>query len=118
MIPADWIEHRRSSDREIVGYVAPTGDLVVAMSLLGTPLGEPGDWHDAEECLDQIGLSQLAEPWWLSHDGGPDQKVAIVEVDREHVVVANADFALVIGVPRDIGDRQQIAVPTDRLRPA
>lgn len=117
MIPEDWVEHRRSSDREVVGYIAPAGDDVIAMSLLGTPMGEPGDWFDAEELLDQVGLSQLADPWWLSHDDAPDQKVAIVEVDREHVVVAHADFALVVGTPRDIGDRQVLPVPTDRLRP-
>lgn len=117
MIPADWTEHRRSSDREIVGYVAPVGDDVIAMSLLGTPMGEPGDWNDAEELLEQVGLSQLAAPWWLSHGDAPNQKVAIVEIDRERVVVVNADTALVVGVPRDVSDRQEIAVPTDRLRP-
>lgn len=118
MIPEDWIEHRRSSDHEIVGYIAPIGDDVIAMSLLGVPMGEPGDWHEAEERLEQVGLSQLAEPWWLSRDDGSDQKVAIVELDREHAVVVDADTALVVGVPRDISDRQKIAVPTDRLRPA
>ncbi len=118
MIPADWVAHRRSADREIVGYVAPAGELVIAMSLLGTPMGEAGDWHDAEQLLEQVGLSQLAEPWWLSHEDGSEQKVVVVEVDVERVVVANADFAHVVGAPRDIGDRIEIDVPTHRLRPA
>lgn len=91
---------------------------MVAVSLIGTPLGEPGEWHEAEERLEQVGLSQLAEPWWLLHEDGSEQKVVVVEIDHHHVVVANADYALVAGAPRDIGDRIEIAVPTDRLRPA
>ena len=72
----------------------------------------------AEQLLEEAGLSYLAEPWLLRRDDGTDQRVVIVEVDADHVVVTDAQFALVVGRPEDMVDRVILSVPTDRLRPA
>ncbi len=114
MIPEHWIEHRRGGDRELIGFVVPEGEDFVPTSLLGTPLGPVGPWEDAEARLDEIGIGYLADTWLLRHDDGSEQRVALVEVDRERVVVANADFANVVGA--DHGARVELEVPTDRLR--
>lgn len=120
MIPTDWLPTYRPDDLELVGYLAPVdgGELVVPMTLLGTPLGEAMDVFAAEQTLEQTGLSYLAERWWLRHDDGPlageEQQVVVVEVTPEVAVVANADFAQVVGA--DIGAPVRVPVPTDRLR--
>ncbi|MGJ9412461.1 hypothetical protein ACHAAC_07095 [Aeromicrobium sp. CF4.19] len=118
MIPGHWEPYHRLEDMELVGYLVPDGEQVVPVTLVGTPLAEPSDRFAAEQELEAVGLSYLAEPWLLRHDDGSEQRVVVVEVDPERVVVANADFALVVGAPRDIGDRVELPNPTDRLRPA
>ncbi len=118
MIPADWRPHHRT-DGELIGYLAPhDGDDVIAMTLLGTAVGGPTDEWTAADRLDDLGLSYLADRWVLLHEDGSEQRVVLVEVDPERVVVANADFAQVVGGPRDIGEQIVLDVPTDRLRRA
>ena len=119
MIPNEWEPYHRE-DGELVGYlVAHDETSVVPVNLVGHHLGDPMDRYSAEQLLEEAGLSYLAEPWWLRHDDGTEQKVVIIEIDADQVVVANADFALVVGRPQDmIGDRITLTVPTDRLRPA
>lgn len=119
MIPSTWEPYHRLDDGELIGYlVADDGDLVVPVNLVGHPVGEAMDVFAAEQTLEDVGMSYLAEKWILRHADGSDQRVVILEVDAEHVVVGNADFAMVMGRPIDIGDRVRLAVPTDRLRPA
>jgi len=118
MIPADWRPHHRT-DGELIGYLAPhDGDDVIAMTLLGTAVGGPTDEWTAADRLDDLGLSYLADRWVLLHEDGSEQRVVLVEVDPDRVVVANADFAQVVGGPRDIGEQIVLDVPTDRLRRA
>ncbi len=116
MIPADWEPYHRLDDGEVVGYLRPDGDLVVPTTLVGTDLGPAGDVFAAEQTLEDAGLSYLADQWVYTHDDGSEQRVVIVEVDAARAVLANADFAHVVGAPRDIGERLEVTLPTDRLR--
>ena len=117
MIPADWEPYTRE-DGEVIGYlVADEDGLVVPINLVGHPIGEAMARFAAEDLLEDAGLSYLAEPWVLRHDDGTEQRVVIVEVDANHVVVTDAQFALVVGRPSDMVDRVTLTVPTDRLRP-
>lgn len=119
MIPATWDPYYRLDDGELIGYLIPAdGGLVVPATIFGHPLDDAMDTFAAEQTLEDVGLSYLADAWWFRHDDAPDQKVVLVEASPEHLVVANADFALVVGAPRDIGDRIVLTVPTDRLRRA
>jgi hypothetical protein len=107
-------------DGELIGYLmADEGDLVVPMNLVGHPVGEAMDVFAAEQTLEDVGLSYLAEQWVLRHDDGSERRVVIIEIDADHVVVGDAEFALVVGRPADmVGERVTLPVPTDRLRPA
>lgn len=118
MIPTAWEPYHRT-DGELIGYLATDErGLVVPINLVGHPLGEPMERFAAEDLLEDAGLSYLAEPWLLRHDDGSEQRVVIVEVDADHVVVTDAQFALVVGRPPETVDRLTLSVPTDRLRPA
>ena len=117
VIPADWQPHHRD-DGELIGYVvAEENGLVVPVNLVGHPIGDAMDRFAAEELLEDAGLSYLAEPWLLRHDDGTEQRVVIVEVDADHVVVADAQFALVVGLPKDMAETVTLTVPTERRRP-
>jgi hypothetical protein len=117
VIPADWQPHHRD-DGELIGYVVAEGDgLVVPVNLVGHPIGDAMDRFAAEELLEEAGLSYLAEPWLLRQDDGTEQRVVIIEVDADHVVVTDAQFALVMGRPTEMVETVTLSVPTDRLRP-
>lgn len=119
MVPPDWLPHYRLEDSELIGYLAPADDgEVVPMTLLGTPLGAAMSVFAAEQVLEEVGLSYLADRWWLRHDegelAGTEQQVVVVEATPELAVLANADFAPGVGAP--IGAPVRVALPTDRLR--
>jgi hypothetical protein len=120
VIPATWAPYYRADDGELIGYlVQDEDDLVVPVNLVGHPVGGAMDEYLAEQTLEDVGLSYLAEQWLLRQDDGTDKRVVILEIDADHVVVGDAEFALVVGRPADmIGERVTLAVPTDRLRPA
>jgi hypothetical protein len=118
VIRTDWEPHHRD-DGELIGYLQPDErGLVVPINLVGHPIGAAMERFAAEDTLENAGLSYLAEPWLLRHDDGSEQRVVIVEVDADCVVVTDAQFALVAGRPTDMIDRVTLSVPTDRLRPA
>jgi hypothetical protein len=117
MIPPDWEPCHRRDDGELIGYLVPVGDdLVVPATIFGHRLDDPMPVHAAEQTLEDIGLSYLADVWLLRDDDGADQRVVLLEATPEHVVVANAAFAHVVGQPRDLMERRVLEVPTDRLR--
>lgn len=120
MIPTTWIAHHRD-DGELIGYLTPVADdAYLPVTLFGHPLAdEPGEqWWAADE-LERHGLSYLAETWELLDDDGTWSRVLITECSPQTVVVANAEFAQVVGrPPADIGAPTRLPVPTDRLRPA
>jgi hypothetical protein len=119
LIPTAWVPYHRM-DGELIGYLMADGrDLVVPMNLVGHPVGEAMDVFAAEQTLEDVGLSYLAEQWLLRQDDGSEKRVVIIEIDADHVVVGDADFALVVGRPADmVGERVTLPVPSDRLRPA
>lgn len=114
MPPADWIEHRRAGDRELVGWLRPDGEGFVAIDRLGREVTGVVDWADGEEALEARGLRWLAEPWELAHDDGATTRVRLVEVSPDRVVVKLDDFG-------DITARLQTWTlpfpPGDALRP-
>ena len=100
MIPDDWTPHRRD-DGELVGWIRPEGDEWVAVDLLGRTASGAVDWLDAEDALESVGLSYLAEIWMLEHDAGEPLRVRIVEVTPGRdalpgrVVVQTDDFGAI-----------------------
>lgn len=95
MPPESWIEHRRPSDREIVGWISPEGDGFVAHDALGRAVTGTVDWLDAEEALEERGLRWIADLWQLDLSDGTRERVRIVEVTPERVVVKVDDFGAV-----------------------
>ncbi|SMG29846.1 hypothetical protein [Agreia pratensis] len=89
---SDWIEHRRSDDRELVGWMKPVGDGFVAIDLLGRRRTEPVDWMVAEETLDELGLAYLADPHELRLDDGSWLRVRIAEVSPSAIRVKKDDW--------------------------
>lgn len=118
MIPSSWETYHRNDDGELIGYLSAEHDGLVPRTLLGTPLDGPLDRFGAEQTLEDAGLSYLADPWILALDDGSQRRVLLVEVDAERAVLAGAEFAQVVGAPRDGGDRIEVSLPTDRLRRA
>ena len=98
MAREDWIEHRRAGDRERVGWIRPEGDGFVALDALGREVTGTVDWLDAEEALDARGLHWLADLWQLDRPDGTRERVRIVEVTPERVVVKVDDFGAVDAV--------------------
>ncbi|WP_199422392.1 hypothetical protein [Actinotalea solisilvae] len=95
MLPEDWIEHRRPSDRELVGWLRPQGEGFVAVDRLGRDVTGVVDWTDGEEALEERGLRWLADLWQLTLDEGRTLRVVLVEVSPERVVVKLDDFGAV-----------------------
>ncbi len=88
----DWIEHRRTEDRERVGWMKPVDDGFVAIDLLGRHRTDVVDWLTAEETLDELGLSYLADPYEVRLDHGGWLRVRIAEVSPDEVRVKKDDW--------------------------
>lgn len=88
----DWIEHRRSEDGERVGWMLPSGEGFIPIDLLGRPVSDAVDWLVAEETLDALGLSYLAEPHELLLENGTWLRVRIAEVSATSVRVKKDDW--------------------------
>ncbi|HWJ84959.1 MAG TPA: hypothetical protein VNR62_05995 [Cellulomonas sp.] len=95
MPPESWIEHRRPGDRERLGWIRPEGDGFVALDALGRDVTGVVDWLTAEEALEERGLRWLADLWQLDLPDGSRERVRIVEVTPERVVVKVDDFGAV-----------------------
>jgi len=92
LIDSTWIEHRRSGDRERLGWMLPEGDGFVAIDLLGRRHTAAVDWLDAEEALDELGIGYLAEPYELLLDDGHWLRVRILEVSTDAITVKKDDW--------------------------
>ena len=88
----DWIETARAGDRERLGWIRPDGDGFVALDALGRELTGTVDWLAAEEALDERGRHRPADLWQLDLADGHRERVRIVEVTPERVVVKVDDF--------------------------
>lgn len=116
MIPPHWIAHRRGRDSEVIGYLRPVGELFEPMNLFGQSLGDPAEYADAENLLEQGGLGYLAEPWQLVDAGGTRRRVRIIEVSANEVLVGNHEFGKVVGYDGNIGDQDRLPVPVPEGR--
>ncbi len=96
----DWIEHRRPGDRERVGWIRPQDDGFVALDALGREVTGIVDWIAAEEALEERGLQWLADLWQLDLPDGGRERVRIVEVTPQRVVVATDNFGAIEVVTR------------------
>jgi len=97
MLPADWIEHRRP-DGEVLGWMLADGEGFRVFDLLGRertpggPDGEPLEWLDAEELLDELGIGYLADRWTLRLPDGAERPVRIGEASPRGVVVVADEY--------------------------
>lgn len=89
---SEWIEHRRSDDGELLGWIAPVGDDFVVVDRLGHQRTDPVDWLAAEEALEALGLGYLAESYELRLVDGSWLRVRIVEVSMSAVRVKKDDW--------------------------
>ncbi|GHD43739.1 hypothetical protein D9V29_13945 [Mycetocola manganoxydans] len=96
-----WIEHRRGSDRELLGWMTPTGDGFVVVDLLGRTRTGELDWHTAEETLDAIGLGFLADPYELRLPDGRCIGVRIAELSPDGIRVTRDDWGA-----HDVAERE------------
>ncbi|MBX3094259.1 MAG: hypothetical protein KF680_06975 [Cryobacterium sp.] len=110
MLPADWIEHRRS-DRELVGWIAMEGDGFLAYDILGRQVTtEPVDWLAAEERLDELGIGYVADRYLLTLPDGTVRPVRITEVNTQRIVVIADEFGAASAVGSN-ADRYELPFP-------
>ena len=95
----DWIEHKRGEDGELLGWMKPHDEGFVVIDLLGRPRTAAVDWLTAEETLDSIGISYLADIYELRSDTGEWLRVRIAEVMGDRVRVKEDDWGAV-GAPQ------------------
>lgn len=118
MTPADWIEHRRGVDRELLGWIVPSGDGFSVVDLLGRPHPDaPSDWIGAEDYLERLGIGYLADRYVMTAPDGTEQLVRIGEVSTAGVTVVADDW----GAASNVGAyperfRLPFPVPAEALR--
>ncbi len=85
---------RRAEDGELLGFVMPHPDgsqRYCAAAVFGGLLGTHDDRADAERQVIGIGLSSLAERWWILSDGRW-QRCWLIEAAPDRVVGVIADY--------------------------
>jgi len=109
----EWIVYTRAKDNELLGFLVPDGERFVPVTIFGYVLSDPGDRAQATQVLESVGLSYLAERWWLRLNDQTRIAVEIVEASPTQVVVKNVDF----GDEGDLGGRFTLSAPIvdDRL---
>lgn len=105
----EWIEHRRTHDDELLGFLVPDGEGFVPVTVFGYPIAEPAERDEAEEQLNRLGLSYLAERWDLRLEDQTHIQVEIVEASPEQMVVKSVDF----GSGLDYGTQFTLSAPVD-----
>lgn len=111
-----WIEHRRT-DGELIGWLRMRDEHFVAVDMLGREITEPLDYLDAEEALEERGLSFLAEPWLLEHPDGTSERVRITEVHPERITVRQDDYGVAAVAGANVRDYVLPFPAPTRLRP-
>lgn len=94
-----------------------TGEEFVAVDVLGHEITGPVDWLDAEEALEERGLSFLAEPWLLTLPDGTDVRVRITEVSPRRIRVREDDLGAAAAVGADMRDHILPFPAPSTLRP-
>ena len=92
MIPAHWIDHRRTGDGERLGWIAERGDEFDAIDLLGRVIARRVDWVAAERALETAGIGYLAEPYELEVAPGEWLPVRLVEVSPDGIRLKGEDY--------------------------
>lgn len=117
MLPAGWIEHRRG-DGEVLGWMLPDGDGFRVFDLLGRErTATPVDWLTAEEMLDALGMSYLADRWTLRAPEGAERPVRIAEANPRGVIVVADEYGAASAVGAS-PERFRLPFPVgDELRP-
>lgn len=118
MLPEDWIEHRRSEDREPVGWIVPNGEGFSPVDILGRPVTDaPVEWLEAEEILDVLGIGFLADRYLLSLPDGTERPVRITEAGPEGITVVADEWGSASAVGAN-SDRFRLPFPVpEELRP-
>ncbi|MGO3231742.1 MAG: hypothetical protein ACTIKB_10885, partial [Agrococcus casei] len=112
------IEHRRGTDRELVGWIRPSGEDFVAVDLLGRDVTGEVDWLDAEEALEELGIGYLADAYELRLESGEWLRVRVTEVTPETIGLTVDDGAFnVIGGEKQLYSARFPLDPNE-LRPA
>ncbi|MDE0572704.1 hypothetical protein ON058_04655 [Demequina sp. B12] len=106
--PVNWQEHRpvHREDGELVGVIVGDSELWSPCTVFGTALAAPRPHDQAVDYLHAHGLSALADPWELLHEGAWIN-VSIVEADPNRVTVQFADY----GRADLFGQRHTLAAP-------
>lgn len=77
---------RRDEDGELLGRVVPTSGGWQAVTVFGAPLGGASSQAQAMETVRALGLSCLAEPWWVRPLDEPEwQQARLMEVRPDRV---------------------------------
>ena len=104
---SEWIVYTRAEDNELLGFLVPEGGLFVPVTVFGYVLSDPADRDQAEHVLESVGLSYLAERWWLRLNDNRRITVEIVEASPTQVVLKNVDF----GYEGNFGERFTLSAP-------
>ncbi|SDO12999.1 hypothetical protein [Geodermatophilus sp. DSM 45219] len=77
---------RRDEDGELLGRVVPTSGGWLAVTTFGAPLGSVSSHDEALATVRVLGLSRLAEPWWVRPLGRFEwHEARLVEVRPDRV---------------------------------
>lgn len=112
----DWIEHRRE-DGERLGWIRMVGEHFIAVDVLGREITPRVDWLQAEETLEERGLSFLAERWLFDSPARGAVYVRIVEVSPRGIRVREDDFGAAAAVGADVQDHDLPFPAPATLRP-
>lgn len=88
----DRQEIRRADDDELLGFVIHAAGTFRATTVFGGLLGEHPDADSAERQLREIGLSSLAERWWIFSDDRW-QRCWLIEAFPDRVLAVIATYA-------------------------
>jgi len=97
----------RSRDRQT--FLVPDAQHFTPVTVFGYPIAEPTKREDAEETLNRLGLSYLAERWTLHRESQTPIQVEIVEASPQRVVLRHVDFSSGL----EYGTRFTLTAPID-----
>lgn len=112
-----WIEHRRSDDGERIGWIRMVGEGFIAVDVLGREITGEVDWLEAEESLDELGISFLAGPWMLQRSDGTEVRVRITEASPYGIRVLEDEFGAASAVGAKVASHSLPFPVPSTLRP-
>ncbi|MEO8827402.1 hypothetical protein [Lapillicoccus sp.] len=91
---------RREDDDELIGVLLPsaeTGGQWVPATVFGAALGPGTDQDAAEALVREIGMSSLAEPWWVRSAGQEWRRAWLLEVKSDAIRLRWENPMLMVG---------------------